>query len=326
MAILVCGYGLIGRKRVEALIESGVEASQIHIFDPFIPNLKNDLLGSIVLDDLESVSLSKYSRAIVAIPHQFAVSTVVKLLDLGLKVLMEKPMGRNLLEVRALAEHKNSSNLSIGFNYRFMPGIVKLKHLIEINEFGDLYSIRIDLGHGGKPEDTVSWKLDPEIAGGGVILDPGIHVMDLLHFIFLNQIEFVNVEKTVTWSGFWNTGIEEIAFVVGKINDIIFNLNLSIVSWKTKFFFEVIGSEGYAILNGRGRSDGPQTLALGKRWGWISGQSQSSSEQIVVQEKEDRSIFLETVAWLNGEDAVANSQDGLKSEILRQEILSVNSK
>jgi hypothetical protein len=150
--------------------------------------------------------------------------------------------------------------------------------------------------------------------------------LDLIQFLFTDDISQFRFHNTLTWSGFWNTGIEELAFINGSVGSIALSARFSKVAWKTRFSLEVSGSEGYAIVNGRGRSDGPQTLHIGKRWAWMSGVKQIDSEICLVQSEFDDSIFMETAGWLDSDARVAKAKDGLNCEILRQNILKVLSK
>lgn len=323
MGYLVCGYGLMGKQRVSALLNAGIKPSDITIFDPFLKEIDNTNPEIYLVNDFSKLLLDRFSHAVVSVPHEFAVEISHQLLNQGVQVLMEKPMGRNLQESRQLLQNHFSNNLSIGFNYRFMPGVKKLREIIQNHQLGEIYSIKVDLGHGGKPEDRESWKLNSIKAGGGVLLDPGIHVIDLLNHIFpINQNEYV-FAKTVIWSGFWKTGIEETAYVIGSVGQALLNMSVSIVAWKTRFNIEVVGSDGYALLQGRGRTDGPQILITGPRWGWRTHKNQASSETMLVDSINDTSILHETIGWLNRDKNVANAIDGLISEEIRNQILSV---
>jgi len=320
---MVCGYGLMGKQRASSLLSAGIEPSLITIVDPFLDDQKSANPEIHFVKDLSQLSLDSFSHAVVSIPHSSAVEISHQLLNQGVQVLMEKPMGRNLEESRQLIQNSFSNNLSVGFNYRFMPGVKKLRAIIQNQGLGDIHTIKVDLGHGGKPEDVNSWKLNSIQAGGGVLLDPGIHVIDLLNYIFPRSQHEYKIEKTVVWSGFWKTGIEESAYVIGSVGKALLNLSFSIVAWKTRFNLEVVGSDGYALLQGRGRTDGPQILITGPRWGWRAHKNQASSETMHVHSIHDNSILYETVGWLNGDKDVANATDGLISEEIRSQILSV---
>ena len=95
----------------------------------------------------------------------------------------------------------------------------------------------------------------------------------------------------------------------------------SIVAWKTRFVVEVIGVNGYVIINGRGRSDGPQTITLGRRWGWLDAISQSESELTSNVMFNDTSILNETQAWINKNQQVCSAEQAFKSMSFYQKIL-----
>jgi predicted dehydrogenase len=312
----------MGKQRASALISAGIEPNLITVVDPFMHDQNSVHPEMQLVEDFSQLSLDSFSYAVVSVPHSSSVEISHQLLNQGVQVLMEKPMGRNLEESRLLIQNSFSNNLSVGFNYRFMPGVKKLRTIIQSQELGDIYTIKVDLGHGGKPEDMNSWKLNSIKAGGGVLLDPGIHVIDLLNYIFpISQFEY-KIEKTVVSSGFWKTGIEESAYVIGSVGKSLLNLSFSIVAWKTRFNLEVVGSDGYALLQGRGRTDGPQILVTGPRWGWRTHKNQASSETVHVKSIHDNSILHETSGWLKGDKDVAKATDGLISEEIRSQIVS----
>lgn len=318
--ILVCGLGLIGKQRVNALLEAGYNSKQIFIYDPKV-SLAGKLSEFIIIDSLDEAIKLGPTHAIISTPHDSAVNLAETFLNLGTQVLMEKPMGRSLAESSRLHENENSRNLSIGFNYRFMPAIQSLKEIIEGGSLGQIHRITLDLGHGGSPGDDKSWKLNLNEAGGGAALDPGIHLLDLLNYIFGADFSNLSFTGAVKWQGFWNTGIEESVNAIGYLNGTIVNLSVSLVAWKTRFEVEVIGTEGYVQVSGRGRSDGPQTLTVGARWGWQNANSQMESEVKSTAAVKDNSLVSETKAWLERDPNVASSIDGLLAETLRATIL-----
>jgi predicted dehydrogenase len=157
------------------------------------------------------------------------------------------------------------------------------------------------------------------------LLDPGIHLIDLVLFLFGSNADSVLIDGVNYWSGFWKTGIEESTMVLGKVEGVPFYLVSSIVAWRTRFSVEIIGSNGYVIVNGRGRSDGPQTITVGRRWGWQNAKSQIESEESEVIMMQDSSIAKETEAWLHGNSQVCSGEEGFDSMKLYQKILSKKS-
>jgi predicted dehydrogenase len=312
-SFVICGLGLIGRQRLQALIQSGVDPQAISWFDPYLKSESIDDFREIKrIDSLEELQGYSPSHVIVSTPHDSAVEITKMFGPKKSKILMEKPMGRNLEEAMDLFDSVDQGQLNIGFNYRFMPAIQALKSDLKSKAIGELISIRIDIGHGGSPKDKDSWKLDPVKAGGGALLDPGIHMIDLLLYLFNGDTSNIEIQGTSQWSGFWDTGIEESISLIGRTSGVPFNISISLVAWRTRFHIEVLGSEGYIIINGRGRTDGPQSYTLGKRWGWQDHRSQIDSEETRVLAITDNSLSEETNAWLVGSEQLATASDGIK--------------
>ena len=320
MIFLVCGYGLIGRQRTKAILDSGL-AQKIYVYDPFLNDISTEHKNLTRIMDISELKTNRISHVVVATPHDQVTKIIDKVRTYKPRILIEKPMGRNLIESEWIKDIAKECDISVGFNYRFMAGIEKLKKIIASNEIGAINSIRLDLGHGGSPEDGNSWKLNKELAGGGSLLDPGIHLIDLILYLFGKSSSDIEIDGVNYWSGFWKTGIEESSMVLGKIDKIPFSLISSIVAWNTRFVVEVIGVNGYVIINGRGRSDGPQTITLGRRWGWLDAISQSESELTSNVMFNDTSILNETQAWINKNQQVCSAEQAFKSMSFYQKIL-----
>jgi predicted dehydrogenase len=327
--LLVVGCGLIGKKRLLASIRNGIPVENLFVYDSNLDLLKfrsqDEFKNITILVNIESLTEYNITHAIVAVPHNESVSIVSDLLTQQIIVLMEKPVARNLLEAERLFTHPKSKNLSIGFNYRFMPGLQILRKALVNKDLGKISSIKLELGHGGSPRDKETWKLDPIRAGGGVLLDPGIHLIDLLVFLFEGLDKNIEIRGVTKWKGFWNTGIEESMNIIGYVKEIPFNITCSIVAWRTRFNVEVIGTEGYIEVSGRGRTDGPHTYKQGHRWGWMNGGSQRNSEVNKVLSSEDLSLEIETAAWINKEPSVcsiSSAYEGMKiyDQIKEQEL------
>ena len=309
MKICQIGAGLIGRERISALMNLAKTVGNIDlcgIYDPYLkepPELLQKshlrLAGSI-----GEIFSAQPDWVFISTPHDVGAEITKDALRRGCQVLLEKPMGRNLAEAEnILACQVRDHQLFIGCNYRFYEGIHAMLLDLRRKLFGNVISINMVLGHGGNPKDKTGWKLDPEKAGGGVLIDPGIHLLDLCQCMFAGDVQ---VKSALSWSGFWNTGIEEEAQVLMQSGPSIINLQLSVVRWRSTFRIEINGDEGYGIVEGRGRSYGRQRYVRGKRWGWRSGKPQKETEEVVVETEGDAVFRLETAALLSG-----NSSDGI---------------
>ncbi len=120
--------------------------------------------------------------AIVASPAAFHSEQSVVLLRRGMHVLCEKPMARTSAESDAMnsAARDAGRTLAVGLFRRFFPALEWVKRAIELGTFGAVR--RIELREGGRfnwPAASPSF-FKRETAGGGVLLDVGVHVLDTL--------------------------------------------------------------------------------------------------------------------------------------------------
>lgn len=305
MRIAVLGYGLIGRERVRAAVRLREEAqlvSAIAVFDPFVTDSREQTkaLGAQWCMSLEEVRAFAPDWVVIATPHDTAVDLCAQALGWGVNVLMEKPFGRSLVEAERLAAlETRPRQLFVGFNYRFFPGVAAALGDARAGLFGPLVSVNMVLGHGGSPGMKELWKLDPVKAGGGCLIDPGIHLLDLCHCIEPG----VTVAHRQAWSGFWNTGIEEETHVALRGQSTMFHLQASVTRWRSTFRIEIHGTEGYGVVNGRGRSYGPMKYIRGRRWGWQTSASQEASEETVNISDCDDSFTEEMRALLTNQSA-----------------------
>jgi predicted dehydrogenase len=283
--VSIVGLGLIGSERlraVETLRRRGRAVGIDVCYDPFNPNLASILQGTgyEISTSLDGLIARRPDLVVVAVPHDVGPAIVRKLLSCGLKVLMEKPLGRSLDEARTIAACRaEPDQLWIGHNFRFFAGIGLLLDDIHAGRFGRAIGLSILMGHGGSPGDRDSWKLDKTRAGGGALIDPGIHLIDLCRIAGGSLF----VRGGESWQGFWGTGIEEECRLLMRGSAIpMIDLTVSIVRWRSSFRIEFFGEDGYGIVEGRGRSYGIQTYRRGRRWGWQSGHAQHETEEIVV--------------------------------------------
>lgn len=289
----VVGAGLIGRERLEAvrhLARKGRPVALAGLYDA------NAELGRTAAAEFSTVAFDSLDRLIearpdwlvIALPHDIAVTSAQRALERGISVVLEKPMGRGLDEARLLLE-AGGERLRIGFNYRFFPGVRQALRDARRGSFGEMIALNLLLGHGGAPGQEKSWKLDPIRAGGGSLIDPGVHLLDLCLLLAPGRID---VLAATSWSGFWNTGIEEDVTLLLSAGGVSISVVMSIVRWRSTFRMELHGRDGYGIVTGRNRSYGPQRYVTGPRWGWQSAPSQMQSETLVV-ESDGRSVLAD---------------------------------
>jgi predicted dehydrogenase len=315
----ILGAGLIGQERMKAVARLEARGLPVRIgavYDPFQPRLQECAVkyGFHPEADLERFCSQPADLIVIACPHDSAVEYTCSIATHGRSVLLEKPLGRNLAEAEEIAAAFAASGgkLFVGLNYRFMRGIVALIGDFRAGVFGTPISLRLQMGHGGRPGDEQTWKLDPVRCGGGAVLDPGIHLFDLVTLMLGDNLR---LEGRHAWRGFWKTGIEEDVHLLFRAGSTAVSMEVSVVRWRSQFEIFALGTDGYGHVTGRGRSYGPQVYRRGKRWGWQTAASQlASEEEVVVDDCEDS--FAEELAACLGFDptpAVSPAQlrDGL---------------
>jgi predicted dehydrogenase len=283
MKVAVVGCGLIGRERVNGLRQMQRTGSNMvwAVCDPFAPAEKDGVekAGGRWFESYQAMADWKPDWVIIATPHDVAESVTAESLALGSRVLLEKPFARSLIETERLMKLRQfDDQLWIGFNYRFFRGVAEAIADARSGLFGPLVSATFVLGHGGAPGMELGWKFNPDRAGGGALIDPGIHILDLCHQLVAGDINPIGVSS---WSGFWRTGIEEEIHLLLCSEGVSINVQISIVRWRSVFRMELHGRDGYGIVTGRGRSYGPQHYLRGKRWGWQEAANQEASEEHV---------------------------------------------
>lgn len=264
LRVAVIGLGLIGSQRAKALsrIEGATLAATV---DP-ASDIPSGFPGAPHYATLAELADDAYDAAVIAVPHDLAVPIAAKVLGSGRPVLIEKPLGVRAREARELETLAAGLALPsfVGYNYRYLPAVTELLRLISTGELGELRNIDMLVGHGGHPDSAASWKLDPARAGGGVLLDPGVHLLDLLLRI-APAARCADIQAT---RGFWPTGIEEDILATFRDESLIATVRTSHIRWINTFRVEVFGEDGYAIAEGRGGNYGSMTLRLGRRWAW----------------------------------------------------------
>jgi predicted dehydrogenase len=122
--------------------------------------------------------------AIVAVPNALHAPVSCCLLEAGIHVLCEKPLARTVDECQTMldAAAAGGALLSAGHNRRFRANVRETKTLLDAGVIGEIY--RVDAEEGGRSDwPRSNAYFDPAVAGGGALLDVGIHSIDLIRYL-----------------------------------------------------------------------------------------------------------------------------------------------
>ena len=165
------------------------------LFDPDAKNItelqKNFPLATRI-NKLEEISAKEIDIAIIASPPQFHSQQTIQLLKSGLSVLCEKPMATTVAEAETMIEAAASAPglLAIGLFRRFFPATQTIQKILSLNILGEIKSFSFsEGGYFQWPVQSPSYFKKP--TAHGVLMDVGVHLLDLMIWWFGNPIEVI---------------------------------------------------------------------------------------------------------------------------------------
>jgi predicted dehydrogenase len=314
MKLLVVGAGLIGAQRIQALTKLSA-VSEIVVFDAKVAEGTKLSAKAEAVNELSAFA-NKYDAAVVATPHDTAVALLPKVFPVAPFVLVEKPLGRTAAEAESLiaAAAKFGSRIFVGLNYRFLKNVQHLHKLLSSGEYGKVLGVDAVLSHGAQPGYEKSWKTDAVRCGGGVCIDPGIHLFDLLVWLFGGaELAAGHLSRQ-----FWPIQVEDHASLALTLpGGAVANLYLSLSGWQSRMEITVETEKAQFLLRGRGKFYGAQRLTIVTKWPWL--QPEEPRETQFDYGMEDVSLALETeefIAACGGSGSnltIATANDALRS-------------
>lgn len=265
--VAIVGLGLMGQKRISAILSQPKKAEIISLCDIDEEKTKKvaEQVGAKAYINWEEMLASeKPDILVVSVPNALAFQICQSALKKGIHIFCEKPLGKNSKEAACLYLLARSQNLilKVGFSLRFHPAIEQAWEKFQAGEIGQFLFARAIYGHGGRPGYEKEWRAFPELAGGGELLDQGVHLIDLFRWFFGEISEVYGYTST----SFWKTSVEDNAFCLLKtFNGQCLMMHASWTQWKNKFNFEVFGEKGYIIIDGLGGNYGEEKLIYGRK-------------------------------------------------------------
>jgi predicted dehydrogenase len=192
---------------------------------------------------------SDVDAVIIATPTSTHKDIALDCLKAGKDVLVEKPLARTYQEAKDVVEvaKKTKKILMVGMNLRYRPDTMLLRSLINANEIGEPFYIKC--GWIRKQSSSEKWFTKREESGGGVIIDLGIHLLDLSLWL----LDYPDIESVTTKNFYHNTkSVEDTSISCVKCkNSAVINLE---VSWslpveKDHFYLDIFGTKGSISSN-----------------------------------------------------------------------------
>lgn len=180
------GTGWIGRHRMAAMIATGAIVPAA-ICDPSAQSVSEaQALAPFakVVSSFEAMLAQKLDGLVIATPNALHASYSTAALERGLAVFCQKPLGRDAMEARAVVEAARVADrlLAVDFCYRHAAAAQALAKTIREGALGTAFAADLVFHNAYGPDKM--WFYDRAQSGGGCVMDLGIHLIDLLLWLF----------------------------------------------------------------------------------------------------------------------------------------------
>jgi len=186
------GVGWIGQSRLDAIVASG-HAEVGAIADPALPDAL-DSLDDLLEEDLDGI--------VIATPSALHAEQAIAALERGLAVFCQKPLARTAAETRAVVDAARRADLLLGvdLSYRHVEAFRAARAAVD--EIGELLAADLVFHNAYGPDRP--WFHDPELSGGGCVIDLGTHLVDL-------AVWMLDLESETVTSRLWGAPVEQVA-------------------------------------------------------------------------------------------------------------------
>ncbi len=263
LRVAVVGCGLIGSKRAAALAPDDALLGCYDVNPEAAATLaaRHGCRACTTLEELLALDLDV---VVVATVHDRLASLAERALAAGSHVLVEKPAGVSVAQIDCLLAAQRASGrlVKVGFNHRFHPGLARLAEEVHSGRHGPLLHLRARYGHGGRLGYEREWRTDPARSGGGELIDQGMHLLDLTHWL----AGPLPLHCALLRTHFWDTPVEDNAALLLGRGDSRTGpwamLHVSWTEWRNLFSLEVFCRTAKLRVDGLVRSYGPQRLRI----------------------------------------------------------------
>ncbi|MEX2572017.1 MAG: Gfo/Idh/MocA family oxidoreductase [Gemmatimonadota bacterium] len=175
------GVGWIGRLRMEAVAASGIaKISAIADTSAGIRRAAGEAVPEAEqMDSFEALLELPLDGVVIATPSGLHAEQSMAALDRGLAVFCQKPLGRTAAEVATVVESARRADrlLGVDLSYRAAAAFDQVRRLVQSGRIGDIYTADLVFHNAYGPDKA--WFYDPAKAGGGCVMDLGIHLVDM---------------------------------------------------------------------------------------------------------------------------------------------------
>ncbi|MCF8340957.1 MAG: Gfo/Idh/MocA family oxidoreductase [Chitinophagaceae bacterium] len=313
----IAGYGIVGKRR-HNYINEHPHLEVVAVCDQSFKEsyFKED--GISYFNNTDLLLNENLDLLFVCLTNNVAAEVTVAGMKKGLHVFCEKPPGMNVEDIQKviLVEKENPDlKLKYGFNHRYHESIKKALQIIQSGELGKVVNLRGIYGKSRVIPFSGGWRSKRELSGGGILLDQGIHMVDLMR-LFCG--DFIDVKSYIS-NDYWKHDVEDNAYALLKDRfGRIAMLNSSATQWQHKFSLDISLTEGYIELSGilsGSKSYGEEKIVIGKRDDESdNGQMESTTIKFLQDNSWKEEIFEFADAIINNKKIESgSSSDALET-------------
>jgi predicted dehydrogenase len=261
----IAGFGVVGKRRRDC-IDRHPDVRVVAVCDRAFESVGTFPDGVRHYKDYRQLLAEDLDLLIVCMTNDVAADVTIAGLERGLHVFCEKPPGRNVADIRrVIAQERRVPHLKLmyGFNHRYHESVRDALKIMRSGELGRVINMR---GMYGKAKlitfNQPTWRTQRAVAGGGVLLDQGIHMVDLMR---LFGGEFREVHSFIS-NSHWRYEVEDNAYALMRTEEgVVGMLNSSATQWRHRFHLDINLERGSLTLGGilsGTKSYGAETLTV----------------------------------------------------------------
>lgn len=264
LRVAIAGYGVVGKRR-RKYVDLHPALETVAVCDRTFDGDGVFKDGVAYCQRPEDLLSRDFDALLVCLTNDIAPEVTIAGLQKNVHVFCEKPPGRNVADIERVIEVERlhpAQKLKYGFNHRYHDSVRDALEIVRSGEFGRVLNLR---GIYGKSKfisygEHSAWRTQRDVAGGGILLDQGIHLVDLLR---LFGGEFSQINSYIS-NDYWKYDIEDNAYALMKTDaGVVAMLHSSATQWRHRFNLEVGLEKGAIILSGilsGSKSYGAETL------------------------------------------------------------------
>ncbi len=245
----IAGFGVVGKRR-KIFIDQNNKLKIVAISDITFKEELNQRKDIFFLKNYKSLFHYDLDIIFICLPNKFASEATILALKKNVHIFCEKPPAKNLNDLKKVIKVKErypKLKLKYGFNHRYHDSFIQANRIISSKKYGKLINIRAVYGKSAIIPNTGGWRSKKSEAGGGILLDQGIHILDMILF-FMDDIDKI---KSFVSNDYWKHDVEDNVYTLlkDKKNRVAI-LHSTATEWQHKFRLELTLSECLIELSG----------------------------------------------------------------------------